>query len=167
MPCAGPTQWNTEVNTNSHNLSLLFHTTAKYPLQSAILGCTIWYMYAYFCSKYDLDRSMYPKFDSTGVWTHDLQIMDNTFYVPEMPVLTIEPSGTCIYNIIYKLSWIPIISKHWRHMTIGIYFTLTFISSALASILPFLSTKVPTSQSLSSFAFFRFSWKQDPPFVIY
>ena len=31
---------------------------------------------------YDLGRrSMFPKFDLTGVWTHHLQITDSTFHV--------------------------------------------------------------------------------------
>ena len=31
---------------------------------------------------------MHPKFDLTEVQTHDLQIMDSTFHVPEELVLT-------------------------------------------------------------------------------
>ena len=37
---------------------------------------------------------MHSMFDLTRVQTHDLQIMDNTFNIPEMLVLTTEPSGT-------------------------------------------------------------------------
>ena len=37
---------------------------------------------------------MHPKFGQTGVQTHDLQIMDSIFHIPEMLVLTTEPSPT-------------------------------------------------------------------------
>ena len=53
-----------------------------------------------FCSeylrfKYDLDKSTtHPKFNLTGVWTHDLQIMDSIFHVLGMLALTTEPSRT-------------------------------------------------------------------------
>ena len=49
-------------------------------------------------------RTKYLKFDPTGVWTHDLWIMNSTFHVPEMLVLTTEPSEIfthlilCSYN---------------------------------------------------------------------
>ena len=33
---------------------------------------------------------MHPKFDPTRVQTHNLQIMDSTFYVPESLALTTE-----------------------------------------------------------------------------
>ena len=36
--------------------------------------------------QYDLDRSIiHPKFDPTGIRTHDLQIMNNAFHVPDTP----------------------------------------------------------------------------------
>ena len=39
-----------------------------------------------------LDRStIHPKFNRTGNQTHDLQIIDTTFHVPEMLILTTEP----------------------------------------------------------------------------
>ena len=41
-----------------------------------------------------LTSAMHPKFDQTGVGTHDLLIMDCTFHVPEMLELTTEPLGT-------------------------------------------------------------------------
>ena len=45
--------------------------------------------------KFNLDsNTMHPKFNLSKVQTDDLQIMDSAFYVPEMRVLTIEPSGT-------------------------------------------------------------------------
>ena len=45
--------------------------------------------------KNNLDRSTTPpNFDRIRVWTHDLQIMNNTFHVPETLTLTTEPSGT-------------------------------------------------------------------------
>ena len=34
------------------------------------------------------------KFDSIEIRTHDLQIMDSTFYAPETLVLSTEPSET-------------------------------------------------------------------------
>ena len=37
--------------------------------------------------------STHPKFEPTGIRTHDLQIMDNTFHVPETFTLTSKPSG--------------------------------------------------------------------------
>ena len=37
---------------------------------------------------------MHHKFDLTGVQTHDLQIIDSTFHVPDALALTTEPSGT-------------------------------------------------------------------------
>ena len=61
---------------------------------------TYWGIYCYlilriFSFKYNLDNSSrHSKLDPIGVRTDDLQIMDNTFYVPEMLVLTTEPSGT-------------------------------------------------------------------------
>ena len=40
----------------------------------------------YFWFKYNLDTSItHPKFGLTGIQTHDLQIMNSTFHVPEMP----------------------------------------------------------------------------------
>ena len=51
----------------------------------------IWESYLWFKSD---RRTTYPKLNSTGVWTHDLQMVDSAFHVPEMPVLTTEPSGT-------------------------------------------------------------------------
>ena len=42
-------------------------------------------LYVHFWFKYNLDRNaMHPKFDLTWVRTHDLQIMNSTFHVPEM-----------------------------------------------------------------------------------
>ena len=38
--------------------------------------------------------TVHPKFDPSGIWTHDLQIIDCACHVPEMLVLTAEPSGT-------------------------------------------------------------------------
>ena len=37
---------------------------------------------------------MHPKFDPTRVQTHDFQITDSTFHVPETLVLSTEPSAT-------------------------------------------------------------------------
>ena len=49
----------------------------------------------YFWFKYDLNRStMHPKVNPIGVRTHDLQIMDSSFCVPETLALTTEPSET-------------------------------------------------------------------------
>ena len=40
------------------------------------------------------DRStVHPKFHQTTVWTHDLWTMDSILHVPEMLILTTEPSG--------------------------------------------------------------------------
>ena len=36
----------------------------------------------------------HPNFDPTGAQTHDFQITDSTFNVPEMLILTTESSGT-------------------------------------------------------------------------
>ena len=36
---------------------------------------------------------MHPKFEITSVWTNDLLIMNSTFRVPKMLLLTTEPSG--------------------------------------------------------------------------
>ena len=41
-----------------------------------------------------LRSTTHPKFDPTGVQTHDLQNMDITFHVPEMLAVTTEPWGT-------------------------------------------------------------------------
>ena len=57
-----------------------------------------------------LDTStMYLKFDSTGVQTHDIQIVDSTFHAPEIFVLTTEPSetartvrGICLHRLHIK-----------------------------------------------------------------
>ena len=49
---------------------------------------------SYFWFKYDLHRSTsHPKYNPTGVRTHDLPTMDSTFHVPEMLTLTTEPPG--------------------------------------------------------------------------
>ena len=57
------------------------------------------YINIYLWFKYDLDRStLHPKFESTGVRAHDLQIIDTTFHVPQTLVLTAEPSGTSCRN---------------------------------------------------------------------
>ena len=57
----------------------------------------------YFLFKYDLDNSRSttnPKFDLTGVRTHDLQIMDRTFHVSEMLVFTLlDISPPCMIQI--------------------------------------------------------------------
>ena len=56
------------------------------------------------------DRSTeHPKFNLTGVRTHDLQVMDSTFHVPETLALTTEPSGTIDHVKGYAfiaISWI-------------------------------------------------------------
>ena len=40
--------------------------------------------------KYDVDRSiMHHKFDTTGIQTHNPQIMDSTFHVPDIHTYTI------------------------------------------------------------------------------
>ena len=55
----------------------------------------------YFWFKYNLDRSTtHPKCNTTRVWTHDLQIVDSTFYVCKMLVLTTEPSGISHFDIV-------------------------------------------------------------------
>ena len=47
------------------------------------------------CNLRTPDRSiMHPKFNPTRVPTHNSQIRDSAFHVPEMPVLTTEPSQT-------------------------------------------------------------------------
>ena len=53
----------------------------------------------YFWFKYDIDRStMHHKFDLTWVQTHGVSDHDSAFHVPEMLILTTEPSGTLIYQ---------------------------------------------------------------------
>ena len=52
-------------------------------------------VWRYLWFKYVLNRcTTHPKFYPTGDRTHDLQIMDRTFHVPDMPFLTNRPSGT-------------------------------------------------------------------------
>ena len=46
-------------------------------------------------SNYDFDRSIrHPKFDPTGVRTHDLQIINSNFHVLETPIVTTRLPGT-------------------------------------------------------------------------
>ena len=72
----------------------------------------------YFWLTYDLNKYVtHPKFDFTEVQTHDLQIMDSTFHVPEMLALTnelpcIRDTGTDINNSeIGQISSHQIVSK--------------------------------------------------------
>ena len=37
-------------------------------------------------------NTTHPKFDPTGFRTHDMQVIDSTYHVPEMLILTTEPS---------------------------------------------------------------------------
>ena len=54
--------------------------------------------FIYFLFKYDLDRNtICPKFDPTGVQTHDLQIIGSTFHVPGTLALTTELSRTSVH----------------------------------------------------------------------
>ena len=48
----------------------------------------------HFWLKYDRQKYYTPKFNLTGVQTHDLQIMDSTLHIPETPVVITEPSRT-------------------------------------------------------------------------
>ena len=67
-----------------------------------------------------------PQVGPTGVQTHDLKIMDSTFHVPEVLILTTEPSGTsllpkfiiclCMFSsicICFPVSW----RCYPRHLT--------------------------------------------------
>ena len=50
----------------------------------------------------DLDRTtMYPKFNTIGVQTHDLKIIDGTCHVHKILTLTTEPSGTIKHTFTY------------------------------------------------------------------
>ena len=63
------------------------------PLQNVMLQCFLDRYDSW--NKYKLDIStMHPKFKPTRVQTHDLQIMDSTFQVPEKLILTTELSGS-------------------------------------------------------------------------
>ena len=54
-----------------------------------------------FLFKYNLDRSTtHPKFDPTGIQTHDLQIMTvKAFHVTETAALTTQPSVTVMQDM--------------------------------------------------------------------
>ena len=61
-------------------------------------------VFLYFWFKYDLGRcTMHPKFDPTGVRTHDLQITTVHFMSLKMPALTTWPSLTSFLSRLSKL----------------------------------------------------------------
>ena len=83
----------------------------------------------YYLFKYYLDKgTTHPKFDLTGVRTHDRQIMDSTFNVREMLVLTTEQSETsltcCMFSWVSKQGlqmiwcvWLSTFDKVHIHVT--------------------------------------------------
>ena len=63
-------------------------------MNNFVMTCKYILNIVYIFEQVDLDRStMHLKLDLAGVQTHDLQIIDSTFHVPEMLVLTTESSG--------------------------------------------------------------------------
>ena len=65
-----------------------------------------------FLLKFNFDeRTKHPKFDLTGVRTHDLQIMNSIFHIPETLVLFTDPSRTytsslgCIVCLQFSIKW--------------------------------------------------------------
>ena len=60
-----------------------------------------------FWFKSDPDKwTTHPKFNPTGVWAHDIQIMDSTFHVHQMLVLTTKSSGLLRVHTIFTSFWI-------------------------------------------------------------
>ena len=64
--------------------------------------------------------TMHPKFDLTRVQTHNLHIMDSTFHISEMLILTTGPSGT-FFILRYCMEDTPYLSKNatfcWNKFT--------------------------------------------------
>ena len=56
---------------------------------------------------------MHPKFDPTGVRTHDLQIMTVHFHVTEMPSLTTRPSVTSTHYTILCMCNLGTVLLHY------------------------------------------------------
>ena len=68
--------------------------TNCYFIQHTTLGhCSVTFFWKGGGFKYNLDKStMHPKFDLTGVRTHDLWFINSSLHVPERLNLTTEPA---------------------------------------------------------------------------
>ena len=67
---------------------------------------------------------MHPMFNTNGVQTHELQVMDSTFSVLEMLVFTTEPSWTALQrkNSRILLKQIPKLNRKINSLT-GVFFS--------------------------------------------
>ena len=80
------------VQNNNYGHTSVTHQNSFYTNSTYTTKLTPTYLFWFKC---DLDKSTtHPNFDIIGVQTHDLQIMDSVFHVPETLVLITESSKT-------------------------------------------------------------------------